>query len=75
MPPVGFEHPISAGERPQTHALDRAHQIITITKARGDTSHARTIEVHTIYQQKIKSLEGPTSSFDDHTKVKDVSKV
>jgi len=24
MPPVGFEPPISAGERPQTHALDRA---------------------------------------------------
>jgi hypothetical protein len=24
MPPVGFEPPISAGERPQTYALDRA---------------------------------------------------
>jgi hypothetical protein len=24
MPPVGFEHPISAGEQPQTYALDRA---------------------------------------------------
>jgi len=24
MPPVGFESTISAGERPQTHALDRA---------------------------------------------------
>jgi len=24
MPPVGFETAISAGERPQTHALDRA---------------------------------------------------
>jgi hypothetical protein len=24
MPPVGFEHKISAGERPQTYALDRA---------------------------------------------------
>ena len=23
MPPVGFEPTISAGERPQTHALDR----------------------------------------------------
>jgi len=23
MPPVGFEHTISAGERPQTYALDR----------------------------------------------------
>ena len=23
MPPVGFEPPISAGERPQTYALDR----------------------------------------------------
>jgi hypothetical protein len=23
MPPVGFESTISAGERPQTHALDR----------------------------------------------------
>ena len=24
MPPVGFEPTVSAGERPQTHALDRA---------------------------------------------------
>ena len=24
MPPVGFERTISAGERPQTYALDRA---------------------------------------------------
>jgi len=24
MPPVGFEHTISAGERPQTYSLDRA---------------------------------------------------
>ena len=24
MPLVGFEPPMSAGERPQTHALDRA---------------------------------------------------
>ena len=24
MPPVGFEHTISTGERPQTHALDRS---------------------------------------------------
>ena len=24
MPPVGFEPTISAGERPQTHAVDRA---------------------------------------------------
>ena len=24
MPPVGFEPTISAGERPQTHALDHA---------------------------------------------------
>jgi hypothetical protein len=24
MPPVGFEHTISAGERPQTYVLDRA---------------------------------------------------
>ena len=24
MPPAGFEHIISAGERPQTHALDHA---------------------------------------------------
>ena len=24
MPPVGFEHTISAGERPQTYTLDRA---------------------------------------------------
>ena len=28
MPPVGFEPTISAGERPQTHVLDRA---VTVT--------------------------------------------
>jgi len=27
MPPVGFEPTISAGERPQTYALDRAASI------------------------------------------------
>jgi hypothetical protein len=55
MPTVGFEPPISAGERPQTHALDRAYKIITTMEARGDaSSRARTIEVHTIYRQTIK---------------------
>jgi len=28
MPPAGFEPTISAGERPQTHALDRGHKWI-----------------------------------------------
>jgi len=28
MPPVGFEPTISAGERPQTYALDRATKSI-----------------------------------------------
>ena len=38
MPPVGFEPTTSAGERPQTHALDRAatgtdqDRIIILTK-------------------------------------------
>ena len=30
MPPVGFEPTVSAGERPQTHALDRAATGIAI---------------------------------------------
>ena len=30
MPPVGFEPTISAGERPQTYALDRAVTGITV---------------------------------------------
>jgi len=28
MPPTGFEHAIPGGERPQTHALDRAGTMI-----------------------------------------------
>ena len=32
MPQVGFEPKISAGERPQTHALDRAATIYTYRK-------------------------------------------
>jgi len=31
MPPVGFEPTISAGEDPQTHALDRANTGIGIS--------------------------------------------
>ena len=31
MPPVGFEPTISAGERPQTYALDRAATILSST--------------------------------------------
>ena len=30
MPPVGFEPTISAGERPQIHALDRAAIVISL---------------------------------------------
>jgi len=32
MPPVGFEPTISAGVRPQTHALDRAATIVLLLK-------------------------------------------
>ena len=31
MPTVGFESTISAGERPQTYALDRATQLLVTT--------------------------------------------
>jgi len=34
MPPVGFEATMSAGERPQTYALDRA---ATGTRLQNDT--------------------------------------
>jgi len=33
MPPVGFEPTISAGERPQTYALDRAATETGVTVA------------------------------------------
>ena len=32
MPPVGFEPTMSAGERPQTHALDRAATLPGVLK-------------------------------------------
>ena len=43
MPPVGFEPTISAGERPQTYALDRAatgtgHVYISLTNFGADTN-------------------------------------
>ena len=37
MPPVGFEPTISAGERPQTYALDRA--------ATGTTVHITAVKI------------------------------
>ena len=46
MPPVGFEPTISAGERPQTYALDRA--------ATGtDVSLVITYKNSTFFPQKI----------------------
>ena len=38
MPPVGFEPTISAGERPQTYALDRA------ATGTGDFLHLKYIK-------------------------------
>jgi hypothetical protein len=43
MPPVGFEPAISAGERPQTHALDRA---VTGT---GISVLPNVINLHNVY--------------------------
>ena len=49
MPPVGFEPTISAGERPQTYALDRAATgtgtgsiYVTVTQQRKGISHKQT---------------------------------
>ena len=47
MPPVGFEPTISASERPQTYALDRA-----ATGIGSKTSYGRII-AHYIYRQHI----------------------
>ena len=41
MPPVGFEPTISAGERPQTYALDRA------ATGTGASLHFKTLKSHT----------------------------
>jgi hypothetical protein len=38
MPPVGFEPTVSAGERPQTHAVDRAAIAICTYEVRGSKS-------------------------------------
>ena len=57
MPPVGFEPTISAGERPQTYALDRAAtgtgikitiilqntQLVYVSGVTGPPSHQRTV--------------------------------
>ena len=52
MPPVGFEPTISAGERPQTDALDRAATgtvTITIYDIKIPESEGRVIGTHGLY--------------------------
>ena len=43
MSPVGFEPTISAGERPQTHTLDRAATVFAGYISRGNTMAAVTV--------------------------------
>jgi hypothetical protein len=45
MPPVGFEPTISAGERPQTYALDRLGPPIM---EYGTGKKGRTVRVHSL---------------------------
>ena len=49
MPPVGFEPTISAGERPQTYALDRAAtgtgRFILVTTINWGHAVAQLVEV------------------------------
>jgi len=40
MPPVGFEPTISAGERPQTYALDRLITIVKVNQSHYRPGHA-----------------------------------
>ena len=58
MPPVGFEPTISAGERPQTYALDRAATGTGIFL--GTTSIFKEEEAQTLYlpTQKRVTLRG-----------------
>jgi hypothetical protein len=62
MPPAGFESAISAGERPQTHALDRA--------AAGNCNQ-RKIDyfptqhyVNGLHKDDGLSSQGPTNALD-----------
>ena len=45
MPPVGFEPTISAGERPQTHALDREASGTGFLLSGLVLSHTNDIEI------------------------------
>jgi hypothetical protein len=57
MPPVGFEPMISAGERPQTYALDRAATGTGTGKINKLLKHYTCIYVSkTIYQVLFNSL-------------------
>ena len=53
MPPVGFEPTISAGERPQTYALDRA---ATGTGLSRDTSFVKFIRAPGLFLQLFVSF-------------------
>ena len=50
MPPVGFEPTISAGERPQTYALDRA---ATGTGFHGNSSYTNFSECLTVWSFSV----------------------
>ena len=53
MPPVGFEPTISAGERPQTYALDRAATGTGIHLTGADHKIRDTDKDHTTHNGKF----------------------
>ena len=60
MPPVGFEPTISAGERPQTYALDRAATgtgiIIVYYNIMGPLSYMRSVVDRNVVMRRIAVL-------------------
>jgi len=48
MPPVGFEPTISAGERPQTYALDPAGTLTGLKMVTGQNLQIRKDYIHNV---------------------------
>ena len=72
MPPVGFEPTISAGERPQTYALDRVaagigNQLMLYREIIAVCSQIHTKHINTVCGQNVELLNvKPGGTYSDH---------
>ena len=61
MPPVGFEQPVSTGERPQTYAVDRAATgtgLKRITWAKFEWKRTKVVHAYEYWSLAVRLLCG-----------------